>query len=97
HERGVPVEAVEDAFVLAAARRLIQPAPRHASGNDPFPGILRSGDRRGPADASRPGILSIPPLQTPTCRLGTIDARPSPNESPSPRNAPPARMIPPVP
>jgi hypothetical protein len=28
---------------------------------------------------------------------GTIDARPSPNESPSPRNAPPARMIPPVP
>jgi hypothetical protein len=26
HERGVPVEAVEDAFVLAAARRLIRPA-----------------------------------------------------------------------
>jgi hypothetical protein len=26
HECGVPVEAVEDAFVLAAARRLIRPA-----------------------------------------------------------------------
>ena len=26
HERGVPLEAVENAFVLAAARRLIRPA-----------------------------------------------------------------------
>ena len=26
HERGVPIEAVENAFVLAAARRLIRPA-----------------------------------------------------------------------
>jgi len=66
--------------------------PHRASGNDPFPAVLRSGDRTGPADASRSGILSIPPLQTPACRLGTIDARPSPNESPSPRSAPPARM-----
>jgi hypothetical protein len=33
HERGVPLEAVENAFVLAAARRLIRPvgaAPLHA-------------------------------------------------------------------
>jgi len=26
HERGVPIEAVENAFVLAAARRMIRPA-----------------------------------------------------------------------
>src|SRR3954451_16385735 len=26
HQRGVPIEAVENAFVLAAARRLIRPA-----------------------------------------------------------------------
>ena len=26
HQRGVPLEAVENAFVLAAARRMIQPA-----------------------------------------------------------------------
>jgi hypothetical protein len=26
HQRGVPLEAVENAFVLAAARRLIRPA-----------------------------------------------------------------------
>jgi hypothetical protein len=26
HERGVPLEAVENAFVLAAARRMIRPA-----------------------------------------------------------------------
>jgi len=36
HERGVPLEAIENAFVLAAARRLIRPA-----GAAPL-GVIRS-------------------------------------------------------
>jgi hypothetical protein len=36
HERGVPLEAVENAFVLAAARRLVRPA------DAPPLGIIRS-------------------------------------------------------
>ena len=37
---------------------------------------LLTGDRRSTATASRPGIPSAPPPQTPACRLGTIEAGP---------------------
>src|SRR5450756_638118 len=87
HERGEPLEAVENAFVLAAARRMVRPAGGPppgktrrcgSSGNDPLAGVLLAGDRRSAATAGQPGILSVPPPQTPTCRLGTIEARSAP-------------------
>src|SRR5207344_1367915 len=56
---------------------------RGSPGYDPFAGLLLAGDRRSPANASKRGILSLPPPQTPTCRLGTIESlspRPSRNE-----------------
>ena len=94
HERGVPLEAVENAFVLAAARRLDTARRRRASGNDPLAGILLAGDRRSTATAGQPGILSAPPPQTPTCRLGTIaPITHPPNEISTPHSAPSARMI----
>ena len=80
HQRGVPLEAVENALVLAAIRRMIRPA-RGSPGHDPFAGLLLTSDRRSPANASQHGILSLPPPQTPTCRPGTID----PLSAPIPR------------
>src|ERR1035437_8676736 len=54
------------------------------SGNDPLAGVLLAGDRRSEATAGQPGILSVPPPQTPTCRLGTIAPIPSPERNPPP-------------
>src|ERR1017187_4690384 len=85
HQRGVPLEAVENAFVLAAARATHTLRRRRASGRNPLAGILLAGDRRSAPTAGRPGILSVPPPQTPTCRFGAIESHP--------RSAPPARMI----
>src|ERR1022692_2061542 len=91
HQRGVPLEAVENAFVLAAARR------RRASGSNPLVGILLAGDRRSTATASRPGIFSAPAPQTPTCRFGAV-ASPCPEtKSPSAQRASGAADIAPPP
>ena len=85
HERGVPLEAVENAFVLAAARRLIRPA-----GAAPL-GTIRSLAYFSPVIEEvlqlqvGPEYFQLPPPQTPTCRLGAIESL-----SPHPRtNSPP--------
>src|ERR1035437_4778252 len=79
HERGVPgCDTAND-----TARR------RGAAGNDPLTGVLFAGDRRSAATAGRPGILSVPPPQTSTCRLGTIALIPFPERNPPPH---PARL-----
>src|ERR1035438_6156463 len=57
---------------------------RGAAGNDPLAGVLFAGDRRSAAPTGQPGILSVPPPQTPTCRLGTIAPIPSPERNPPP-------------
>ena len=41
--RGVPFDAVENAFVLAAARRAVRGPRRRAVGRDPLAGLLLSG------------------------------------------------------
>src|ERR1017187_8173372 len=58
--------------------------PRGAAGDDPFAGVLFAGDRGSAATTGQPGILSVPPPQTPTCRLGTIAPIPSPKRNPPP-------------
>src|ERR1019366_8583674 len=58
---------------------------RGAAGHDPLTGVLFAGNRRSAATTSQPGILSVPPPQTPTRRLGTIAPIPYPeNEIPPP-------------
>ena len=42
YARGIPLDKVENALVLAALRRLILPAPRHRA----LPGLLPVGHRR---------------------------------------------------
>ena len=46
YARGVPLCAVENAFVLAAARRLIRPAECSTTLHHSLPGLLLTGDRR---------------------------------------------------
>ena len=93
HERGVPLEAVENAFVLAATRRMIRPA-----------GAAPLGTIRSLAYFS-PVIEEVLQLQVSQeyfqylrhklqrAALGTIAPIPSPNEIPHPHSAPSARMI----
>src|SRR6266496_1263299 len=38
---------------------------RGAAGNDPLTGVLFAGNRRSAATTGQPGILSVPPPQTP--------------------------------
>ena len=46
YERGIPIDKVENALVLAAVRRLIRPARRSAARHRALPGLLPAGHRR---------------------------------------------------
>jgi hypothetical protein len=74
HERGVPLEVVENPFILATTRRSVRPYGRGASEYDSLAGLFLAGARRGLATECWPGILSAPPPQTPTHCLGTLAA-----------------------
>jgi hypothetical protein len=55
HQRGVPIETVENALVLAASRRLTRPADwRHS-----LAGVLLTGHRRGPPSGCESGVLPV--------------------------------------
>ena len=77
YERGVPLETVENALILAAARRSARPADAPPLGIDSITGVLLAGDRGSPATEGRPGILSAPPQQTPARHSRTIAPSPS--------------------
>ena len=72
YRRGVPATVVENAFVLAATRRLCRPPGAMPLRHDPFARLFPAGDRRNTRRAHQPGLLPLSPLQTPSGRRDSI-------------------------
>src|SRR5579872_6171197 len=73
-QRGVPVSVIENAFVLAATRRLMRPA------DAPPLGTIRSLAYFLPVieevpEACQPGLLPLSPPQASTHRANPVDTR----------------------
>ena len=75
--------AVENALVLAAARRLMRPADASAPGHDSLAGLLLSGDRRSARAAT-----SAPTTSSICARRSNASLQPTPANSPQPNHRP---------
>src|SRR3954467_4149674 len=71
YQRGLSVKVIENALVLAAARRLIRPPDAPALGHDSLAGLLLAGNRGTAGAARQSELLRVSPPQA--CTLG-IDA-----------------------
>src|SRR5882724_11451344 len=69
YQRGVAVSVIENAFVLAVARRLMHPAVGH----DSFAGLFPSRDRGSARHACQPGLLPARTPQARTDRQRSVD------------------------
>jgi hypothetical protein len=76
YQRGISVSVIENAFVLAATRRLMRPADAPPLGADSFAGLFPAGDRGSAGTARQPGLLPISPPQARTHRANPVGARP---------------------
>ena len=101
YQRGISVSVIENAFVLAATRRLMRPADAPAVGHDSFAGLFPARDRGSAGAARQPGLLPISPPQTRTDRANTVAPAPSVRafgaDDGKPNRTPSAWMIPPAP
>ena len=57
-----PCSVIENAFVLAAARRLMRPAGCSAAGHDSLAGLFPAGDRGSAGRGGRAGLLQLSPV-----------------------------------
>ena len=75
YQRGISVSVIENAFVLAATRRLMRPARCPAIEHDSFAGLFPTGDRGSAWLARQPGLLPLSPPQARTDRANPVSAR----------------------
>lgn len=69
HQRGVPLTTVENALILAAARRLLRSNTGPAAGDGALLGLLPSCNRGNVATQDQGRVLPIHPPQTPALQL----------------------------